>query len=156
MNLRNVLRAYSNLRQLTDDETALLETLCGMNDSERELLVESLSPQPQKKSSKKAAGKSKRATGMQAQLNTRLAARDRQPDDDDRCAVLRGDLGGTVCGLLPDHNVHHLESVRGYHPFVATAPTAGSPSSANGADGNSTVNSETQPDGVSNAHHAGG
>lgn len=46
MNLRNVLRAYSHLRQLTDDESALLETLRAMNDSERELLVESLQDKP--------------------------------------------------------------------------------------------------------------
>jgi hypothetical protein len=44
MNLRNVLKTYSLLRSLTDDESALLETLRAMNDSERELLVKSLAP----------------------------------------------------------------------------------------------------------------
>lgn len=50
MNLKNVLKTYGLLRQLSDDETALLNTLRAMNDSERELLVESLSPEkPAKK-----------------------------------------------------------------------------------------------------------
>jgi hypothetical protein len=43
------------LRSLTDDESALLETLRAMNDSERELLVESLSPN--KPTTKKPAKK---------------------------------------------------------------------------------------------------
>jgi hypothetical protein len=44
LNLKAVLRTYALLRQLTDDETALLNTLRGMSDGERELLVESLEP----------------------------------------------------------------------------------------------------------------
>lgn len=52
MNIRTVLRTYSLLRQLTDDETALLETLRSLTDSDREQLVESLAPA---KTTKKAA-----------------------------------------------------------------------------------------------------
>lgn len=52
MNWKLVLKIYGNLRQLTDDESALLNTLRAMNDTERELLVESL--QPQKSAGKKA------------------------------------------------------------------------------------------------------
>ena len=33
MNIRNVLRTYSLLRQLTDDESALLETLRNATDN---------------------------------------------------------------------------------------------------------------------------
>jgi hypothetical protein len=44
MNLKNVLRTYSLLRQLTNDESALLETLRSLSEGEREQLVESLSP----------------------------------------------------------------------------------------------------------------
>lgn len=54
MNLKTVLRTYGLLRQLTDDESALLATLRGMNDGERELLVESL--QPEKVAAKKKLG----------------------------------------------------------------------------------------------------
>lgn len=54
MNFKQVLKAYSLLRQLSDDESALLATLRGMNDSERELLVESL--QPEKVAAKKKLG----------------------------------------------------------------------------------------------------
>lgn len=57
MNIKLVLSTYSKLRQLTDDETALLETLRRMTDTERELLVETLSPQKQagKKTARKPA-----------------------------------------------------------------------------------------------------
>src|ERR1041385_8340796 len=56
MNLRNVLKTYSLLRSLTDDETALVETFRTMTDGERELLVQSLAPA--KPAGKKAAKKS--------------------------------------------------------------------------------------------------
>lgn len=45
LNLKAVLRTYTLLRQLTDDETALLNTLRGMSDGDRELLVQSLQPE---------------------------------------------------------------------------------------------------------------
>ena len=40
MNFKLVLKVYSQLRQLTDDESALLNTLRGMTDAEREMTVE--------------------------------------------------------------------------------------------------------------------
>ena len=77
MNLRNVLRTYSLLRQLSDDESALLATLRAMSDSERELLVESLQPDKgagkKKAAAKKSAGKSPRASNMAATLGKNLA-----------------------------------------------------------------------------------
>lgn len=70
MNIRNVLKTYSLLRTLSDDETALLNTLRGMTETERELTIETLSPTPQKKAAKKSskAGKSSRASSLQAQI----------------------------------------------------------------------------------------
>lgn len=69
--------------------------------------------------------KSKRAKGIAAALNENLQqgkeakvdSNDNGDDDEDRCLVLRRDLGGTVCGMLSDHNVHHMQSARGYHEF---------------------------------------
>jgi len=57
MNLRNVLKTYSLLRSLTDDESALLETLRSLNDNDRELMVETLVPgkAAAKKATKKPA-----------------------------------------------------------------------------------------------------
>lgn len=159
MNLKLVLRTYSNLRQLTDDETALLETLRAMNDGEREMLVESLSPQPQKKSSKKAAGsgKSKRA----AELGDTIRSRTQQKPttmtsdidifSDERCQFIRAD--GKPCKLLPDHNIHHLATANEYHPFVSSAQPVTNPSSASGGASGSTANSETETDGVGSAVH---
>lgn len=45
MNLRNILKIYNLERQLTTDDVALLNTLRGMNESDKDLLVESLTPQ---------------------------------------------------------------------------------------------------------------
>lgn len=45
MNIKSVLRVYGQLRNLTDDETALLETLRAFTDAEREAFVEALQPQ---------------------------------------------------------------------------------------------------------------
>jgi hypothetical protein len=45
MNLHNVLKVYRLLRQFSDDESALLATLRGLNDSERELLADELQPE---------------------------------------------------------------------------------------------------------------
>ena len=42
---RTVLKVYSLQRQFSGDESALLATLRGMSDTERELLVESLQPE---------------------------------------------------------------------------------------------------------------
>lgn len=82
MNLRNVLSAYSKLRQLTDDESALLETLRGLNDAERESLVVALQPEKvtgkraSKKSSSKSASKSARASGIGATIKEKLQQRE--------------------------------------------------------------------------------
>lgn len=138
MNLRNVLRAYSLLRQLSDDESALLETLRAMNDSERDLLVESLSPQPQKKSSKKTAGsksggKSKHAESLQQQISGRAQSVTQPPaaatadadNSDVRCVkLIGGEKGLEPCEERADHNVHHLRTHPGYHEFQPPATHA--------------------------------
>jgi hypothetical protein len=54
MNIKAVLRTYGMLRSLTDDESALLETLRRFTDTEREAFVEALGPQ---KVAKKSTGK---------------------------------------------------------------------------------------------------
>lgn len=146
MNIKSVLRTYSLLRQLSDDETALLETLRAMNDSEREALVETLSPQPVKKAGKKSASKkSSRASGM-AQAIKESLDRGRaaiKPDDDDsdgRCSQ---------CDMTADMPIHDPNG--GYishHPFSPTAPTASDSSSANGGAGGGTRNLEDETESV--------
>lgn len=119
MNLKLVLRTYSALRQLTDDETALLETLRGMTDAERELTVETLSPQvkPTKKAGKKAAGKSRRAASLANQIQARALDGGVSKM---RCDALVDDNGGEMlCGQYADHNIHHLATAAGYHEFTA-------------------------------------
>jgi hypothetical protein len=126
VNIRMVLRTYSYLRQLTDDETALLETLRGMNDSERELLVESLSPakgQGKKKATKKPAstsGNSRRGlplTEVGKPLDGGVSKM--------RCAYTDGD-DPTACGDYADGPIHDPKGgYGGYHPFVALTTARG-------------------------------
>lgn len=147
MNLRNVLRAYSLLRQLSDDEAALLNILRALNDNDREQLVASMSDKPQKKAGKKAAGgggkssKSARASGMAKTLNDNLSQRRQETIDDvverdtgepARCHFTRAN--GNPCKLLPDHNIHHMTTANEYHEFQSASTTTGK-SDAQGAAG---------------------
>lgn len=146
-NLKLILRTYSALRQMSPDDIALLETLRALNDNDRELLVETMTDKPAtKKASRKSSKKSERASGMAAQLNKSLGQQRAVTTKDDnydpeveRCTFLRDD--GRVCFLLPDHNVHHMKSAQGFHPFVSAAPPAPNQSPANGGAGSITPNS---------------
>lgn len=96
MNLRNVLRAYSLLRQLSDDESALLNILRALNDNDREQLIATMSDKPQKKAGKKPS--------------IRVAA-------DARCI---GYPPGSVqvCGLLKKDLIHHSRTAAAFHEFI--------------------------------------
>lgn len=122
MNIRNVLRTYSLLRQLTDDESALLNTLRSLNDGERELLVESLSP-GKKSTTKKAATKatkSKRATELSDTLRQRAAMKtpagegDADNDHEPICSV---------CGNVESFT-DHFKPAPHYHPFASSSPAS--------------------------------
>lgn len=175
MNYRAILKVYKDERKLTDDETAFLNTLRKMNESEIVLLIESLSDKSQKKAGKKSASKSSgksakgrcqaelvsgatcnmvawhgihdaaqkdkyvesheflpaksaRASSLQQQISSGNSGRSpiQSPaaatvldDDTIRCQFTRAD--NRPCHLLPDHNIHHLESAAEYHPFVLPA-----------------------------------
>lgn len=118
MNLKLILRTYSALRQLTDDETALLETLRGLTDTERELIIEALSPQTKstKKSSKKPS-KSRRASG----LRDAISRGNPTPEQPQRpCAYQQiGGNGSLVdCGALRGNPIHDSTfGYAGYHEF---------------------------------------
>lgn len=146
MNIRNVLRTYSLLRQLTDDESALLETLRNATDAERQLLVETLAPQKSstkragKKSVSKGASKSPRASGMAAAINRSLSQQREVVKNDPACGYAFSDE--TVCNRIEDNPVHRKDGgYAGYHPFVSPAPRAGAKSSTNGGVTATTVNS---------------
>lgn len=137
MSLRQVLTIYNTERQLSDDETALLNTLRKMTDAERGMFVEGLADKSQKKAGKKGAskssGKSARASSLQQQISSGNSGRSPiQPpaaatvldDDTVRCQFIRRDAA--PCHLLPDHNVHHLESAAEYHEFVPPEKAAAS------------------------------
>jgi hypothetical protein len=119
MNLRNVLRTYALLRQLSDDESALLATLRGMNESERESLV--LAMQPEKASTKKRKprgdSKSSRASNMAATLNRSLAQQHEAATKD-----ITGESEPSApicdtCGNLAGY-VDHFQPSPSYHPFT--------------------------------------
>lgn len=131
MNYRLVLKTYTALRQLTDEESALLNTLRAMNDTERELLVEALNPtrgtgKGLKRTTKKH-GKSQRASGIATQLNKNLSQQRqtmqgsctyRYPDDSPVNSK-------QVCDEDVDNGVHDpTMGYVGYHEFVPPAQSA--------------------------------
>lgn len=102
MNIRNVLKTYANLRQLTNDETALLNTLRALNDSERELVVQSLQPERATKKASKKPSKSKRASLLASAIKSATTF----------CAQ-------TDCGLNQSSAIHDATAGYGdYHEFV--------------------------------------
>lgn len=114
------------------------------------------------KSSQSSSTKSPRSSGMAAQLKSRVneqreaatTTKDEDYDPDaERCMFPRGDR--QWCYLLSDHNVHHMKTHPEYHPFQpsTTAPPAPARSPANGAQGSTTQNSETQPEDVGTVAH---
>lgn len=164
MDLKLILKTFSNLRRMTSDEVAFLETLRAMNESECEALAETLSPQPVKKAAKKPASKkSPRASGMEAQLSSRRQQRQvaRAGDDSEDGNALCGYIypDRTDCTEPKDSRLHDPNAgYAGYHPFVSASPAPGvtHPSSTNGGTGATTQNSGTQSEDVSSVHHAGG
>jgi len=140
MNLRNVLRTYGLLRQLSDDETALLTTLRSMSDSERELLVESLQPQKVVKKRRARSGKSQRAASLAEQIKT--ATGNAPPEEQGPKCV--------ACGHVEDYEDHSQPSPH-YHPFAPPAQSAGKRSSANSEGMSSIASSETAKGDVGDA-----
>lgn len=137
MDLKLILKTFSNLRRMTSDEVAFLETLRAMNESECEALVETLSPQSVRKSStkKSASKKSSRASSLEQQIQKR-GRRTAEDDDSGRCSQ---------CDMTADMPIHDPNG--GYishHPFSPAAPTASDSSSANGGAGGGTRNLEDE------------
>jgi hypothetical protein len=121
MNLRNVLRAFTLLRQLTDDESALLATLRGMSEPEREALVVAMQPERttagKKKATKKTGSKSPRASAMAATLGKNLAQQRAVS-----AATCDRVFAGARCGLPESDPLH--EKGAAYldaHPFVSSS-----------------------------------
>jgi hypothetical protein len=130
LNFKLVLKAYSTLRQLSDDESALLTTLRGMNESERESLVLAMQPETPVKKKRKPRGdnKSQRASNMAATLNRSLAQQREAATKD-----ITGESEPSApicdtCGNLAGY-VDHFQPSPSYHPFtvkgVAQAASAG-------------------------------
>jgi hypothetical protein len=124
MNIRAVLRTYGMLRSLTDDESALLETLRRFTETEREAFVEALGPQKpatKRKRSSKSAGKSAKAQSLASAIKpaldggvSKMRCDYRANDGDDP----------TACGEYTDANIHHRQTMTGYHEFVPSATNA--------------------------------
>lgn len=138
MNIRQVLRTYSLLRQLTDDESALLETLRGLNDAERESLVVALSPDKvaTKRASKKSsrsASKSPRAQSLSGVIQRTPKMRTNNNDDEDgpRCTYLMGD--DAPCNATEHSPVHKEDGgYLAWHEFQPAASPVAHEASAGG------------------------
>ncbi len=132
MNIKSVLRVYSQLRNLTDDETALLETLRAMTDAERELAAETLQPQKvAKKASKKAASKSPRASGIATAIKGNLDQRRAASEPTNDPSLTGPVCAKEGCDWKAEDLIHDPKGgYAGYHEFQPSDATA-----AHGAGG---------------------
>lgn len=111
MNLRNILRAYSMLRQLSDDETALLEALRELTDSDREQLIESLAPaKPTARKRKPRVARSPRAESLATAIQGTVG----KPHLGDGPVC-------TICSHTEDYEDHAQPSPH-YHEFQPPKP----------------------------------
>ena len=119
MNYRAILKVYRLERELNSDETAFLNTLRRMSDTERELTVEALSPAAPKRATKKpaskGASKSRRATSLAGVIGGTAKG----------FCVYRIALG-TTCNETESNPIHDpATGYAGYHEFQpATAQAA--------------------------------
>lgn len=90
MNIKSVLRVYGQLRTLTNDETALLETLRKFTDSEREAFVEALQPP--------------------------MTTRSYQKQGSERCGHTF-EISGALCNRMAKNATHYDKNLLDYHKF---------------------------------------
>lgn len=128
------------------------------------LFLDRVAPEPEpvavskkptrKKPATKTAGKSRRASGMQAQLSSRRQEQATTPDDDDDLVIIlcgaKLESSGLNCNLPEGHALHADRGYVDYHPFQRGAQSTALParrrSSVNGQaavkDDDYEVNSE--------------
>lgn len=126
MNIKSVLRVYSQLRNLTDDETALLETLRAFTDAEREAFVEALQPQKTvKKASKKSASKSSRASGIAATIRGNLDQRRAASEPTNDPSLTGPTCAREGCDWKAEDLIHDPKGgYAGYHEFQPATSAA--------------------------------
>lgn len=117
-NFRNVLKVYGLMRNFSPDDEALLNTLRGLSDADREQLMELLGPakKPAKKAATKTASKSRRAASLGTQLQQARHASDAV------CAFVYND--GKACSEGWPNAIHDKAAgYAGYHEYVPAAST---------------------------------
>lgn len=110
MNIRNILRVYGLLRNFSDGETALLETLRSLTDSDREQMVETLAPAKVAVRKRKSRAKSQRAESLATAIQGRT-----KPAPEPRCVFPMSD--GIPCTDGRHSPIHKENFGNGYHPF---------------------------------------
>lgn len=149
MNIPSITRAL----ELDDDDWELAVKLRGLTEHQREQFSTALGPaRPAKKSSKKSVGKGGGGKSQRvSSLQQRIQATTRNLDG----GVSKMRCVREGCGEYADHNVHHLVTYEGYHPFElsAGAPLVSGQSSTNSTGNGSEANSATEKDAAGVAHH---
>lgn len=140
----------------------LLNQINGLPDEVRLYLLDRLVPEPEPETkptrkTRKKSSASKAAIRDSLKRGQQAAALNNSDRAGEVCTYEFPDSKGTRCGTTIDDNIHHRMSDPLFHPFVSASPAPGvaQPSSANGGTRATTQNSETQPENVSNVHHAG-
>ena len=110
MSYKDVLRVFKLERELTDDETATLNTLRAMTPADMEATVETFGGTMGKASSKSSSTKQRKIEHCTATITTHGI--------------------NEVCGLTKRARVHKDSSVEGFHVFQSTPQSSSKPKSA--------------------------
>jgi hypothetical protein len=108
VNFKNILKVYGLMRSFSADDTALLETLRGLTDPEREMLIECLMPE---KPTRPRIRKTSNARAIAEKIAGTAAA-------DTYCTYRVED--GDPCDEYASNAIHDPKAgYSGYHEFVA-------------------------------------
>ena len=121
-NFRNVLKVYGLMRNFSPDDEALLNTLRGLSDTDREQLIELLGPQKRtttKKLASKGASKSRRAASLASAIQGTMKSADTQ-----HCTFIVNPAEGEACGAVVDDPIHDMTYMSSHQFQTETAKAA--------------------------------
>lgn len=135
----------SELSETYDRLMGLAGQLLGLNEEERNFVLDRVAPLPETtpmktkkkppKGGSRSSAKSPRAQSLSGaiQRTVRSKAPDDDNDDEGLLCTVGLDSSGMSCGEPADHNIHHLSSHPDYHPFHSAVTPAQRRSSGSGA-----------------------
>lgn len=124
MNFRNVLKVFTMMRDFEPDDHALLNTLRGVTEAEREMLVEALGPVKKATRRRNGTGRGGRSPRAASLAGAIAGTAKRTPDMPEAiCTFQYHDE--SFCDQGESNLVHDKTAgYAGYHPFQPAAAQA--------------------------------